>query len=166
MDRLPDAAAARQEEASTITGKPVAGGGPDVAVDDGKPERVSALKGSAVPGRPTRITLADRSKVDAHWALVDADHVGATMGPAENQARDRGRAASKAQIAAIAQAPDYDLVSDSPTLNDGAPAMMPDGRLVAGNGRFAGLARSEEHTSELQSLMRISYAVFCLKKKQ
>src|SRR3546814_2029275 len=32
---------------------------------------------------------------------------------------------------------------------------------------FSGLlARSEEHTSELQSLMRISYAVFCLKKKR
>src|SRR3546814_9168504 len=30
---------------------------------------------------------------------------------------------------------------------------------------FATRARSEEHTSELQSLMRISYAVFCLKKK-
>src|SRR3546814_4886467 len=30
----------------------------------------------------------------------------------------------------------------------------------------AGEYRSEEHTSELQSLMRISYAVFCLKKKQ
>src|SRR3546814_4477471 len=29
----------------------------------------------------------------------------------------------------------------------------------------AGSGRSEEHTSELQSLMRISYAVFCLKKK-
>src|SRR3546814_3101658 len=29
----------------------------------------------------------------------------------------------------------------------------------------SGWARSEEHTSELQSLMRISYAVFCLKKK-
>src|SRR3546814_3178720 len=29
----------------------------------------------------------------------------------------------------------------------------------------AGVDRSEEHTSELQSLMRISYAVFCLKKK-
>src|SRR3546814_2553646 len=28
------------------------------------------------------------------------------------------------------------------------------------------ICRSEEHTSELQSLMRISYAVFCLKKKQ
>src|SRR3546814_9278477 len=32
--------------------------------------------------------------------------------------------------------------------------------------RPAGRSRSEEHTSELQSLMRISYAVFCLKKKK
>src|SRR3546814_4272509 len=31
---------------------------------------------------------------------------------------------------------------------------------------FLELLRSEEHTSELQSLMRISYAVFCLKKKK
>src|SRR3546814_4752419 len=30
----------------------------------------------------------------------------------------------------------------------------------------SGTVRSEEHTSELQSLMRISYAVFCLKKKK
>src|SRR3546814_6941962 len=33
-------------------------------------------------------------------------------------------------------------------------------------GAVAGGGRSEEHTSELQSLMRISYAVFCLKKKK
>src|SRR3546814_2244874 len=32
--------------------------------------------------------------------------------------------------------------------------------------QFAGVERSEEHTSELQSLMRISYAVFCLKKNK
>src|SRR3546814_4939114 len=32
--------------------------------------------------------------------------------------------------------------------------------------RLAAHLRSEEHTSELQSLMRISYAVFCLKKKK
>src|SRR3546814_10695035 len=31
---------------------------------------------------------------------------------------------------------------------------------------FIDMERSEEHTSELQSLMRISYAVFCLKKKK
>src|SRR3546814_10351802 len=37
-------------------------------------------------------------------------------------------------------------------------------RIVARAGGF-GVTRSEEHTSELQSLMRISYAVFCLKKQ-
>src|SRR3546814_983880 len=36
---------------------------------------------------------------------------------------------------------------------------------VAREGIETTLLRSEEHTSELQSLMRISYAVFCLKKK-
>src|SRR3546814_7177376 len=36
----------------------------------------------------------------------------------------------------------------------------------AGVNRPASRRRSEEHTSELQSLMRISYAVFCLKKKK
>src|SRR3546814_2234923 len=35
-----------------------------------------------------------------------------------------------------------------------------------GDGEFDFDKRSEEHTSELQSLMRISYAVFCLKKKK
>src|SRR3546814_5033390 len=35
----------------------------------------------------------------------------------------------------------------------------------AARGQMADTGRSEEHTSELQSLMRISYAVFCLKKK-
>src|SRR3546814_3914628 len=48
------------------------------------------------------------------------------------------------------------------------------GRLFEKQGRVGaveeddgfGNKRSEEHTSELQSLMRISYAVFCLKKKQ
>src|SRR3546814_8670288 len=57
-------------------------------------------------------------------------------------------------------------------------AMAVGGRIAAGVGAaliiaalIAGAAarpplRSEEHTSELQSLMRISYAVFCLKKKK
>src|SRR3546814_4355753 len=39
-------------------------------------------------------------------------------------------------------------------------------RLPAYRGRKSPSPRSEEHTSELQSLMRISYAVFCLKKKK
>src|SRR3546814_1328261 len=52
----------------------------------------------------------------------------------------------------------------------GAPAGRLRPRPGGGQGRRrrcrAGPARSEEHTSELQSLMRISYAVFCLKKKK
>src|SRR3546814_7609519 len=53
---------------------------------------------------------------------------------------------------------------------DGMGSTVPMG-LVAAAGKDPaeittdGVARSEEHTSELQSLMRISYAVFCLKKK-
>src|SRR3546814_1356279 len=38
------------------------------------------------------------------------------------------------------------------------------GQLALAVGGFDAAVRSEEHTSELQSLMRISYAVFCLKK--
>src|SRR3546814_4401454 len=38
--------------------------------------------------------------------------------------------------------------------------------LIASIGICRATSRSEEHTSELQSLMRISYAVFCLKKKK
>src|SRR3546814_3123490 len=54
---------------------------------------------------------------------------------------------------------------------DQAAGAQLEGRAAAGrpNGGLRrleiGAARSEEHTSELQSLMRISYAVFCLKKK-
>src|SRR3546814_1310831 len=40
------------------------------------------------------------------------------------------------------------------------------GQLGGGGLLDSVLGRSEEHTSELQSLMRISYAVFCLKKKK
>src|SRR3546814_10880178 len=43
-----------------------------------------------------------------------------------------------------------------------APGGQPRGELRC---EIAHVARSEEHTSELQSLMRISYAVFCWKKK-
>src|SRR3546814_9566579 len=44
----------------------------------------------------------------------------------------------------------------------GCAALRRDGEV---NRLLQALPRSEEHTSELQSLMRISYAVFCLKKK-
>src|SRR3546814_2813596 len=43
---------------------------------------------------------------------------------------------------------------------------MEDCVVAGGTEMMSYTARSEEHTSELQSLMRISYAVFCLKKKK
>src|SRR3546814_6801986 len=52
---------------------------------------------------------------------------------------------------------------------DDAIRMLVDGRLIAAgvlDPEWLRRVRSEEHTSELQSLMRISYAVFCLKKKK
>src|SRR3546814_1901077 len=48
--------------------------------------------------------------------------------------------------------------SSSPVCDSGAPQRLTTYQY--------GANRSEEHTSELQSLMRISYAVFCLKKKK
>src|SRR3546814_2504890 len=53
-------------------------------------------------------------------------------------------------------------VDHEQALLDGRVGLEQGGGLEAGKG----LARSEAHTSELQSLMRISYAVFCLKKKK
>src|SRR3546814_10782550 len=43
---------------------------------------------------------------------------------------------------------------------------LPNPKKVSVQGHNSRSCRSEEHTSELQSLMRISYAVFCLKKKK
>src|SRR3546814_7961681 len=53
---------------------------------------------------------------------------------------------------------------DRISLGEGQQYRMPHHGLAAAD-KLRDTARSEEHTSELQSLMRISYAVFCLKKK-
>src|SRR3546814_6074310 len=50
-------------------------------------------------------------------------------------------------------------VDNTATATEGATATAGNDSITSGAGN-----RSEEHTSELQSLMRISYAVFCLKK--
>src|SRR3546814_8874190 len=53
-----------------------------------------------------------------------------------------------------------DRLSGDRWIGDHLPALLPD------RARYRCGPRSEEHTSELQSLMRNSYAVFCLKKKK
>src|SRR3546814_9974735 len=54
---------------------------------------------------------------------------------------------------------------DDAGLSPAARAFYSENRRVANGKAKRLLGRSEEHTSELPSLMRISYAVFCLKKK-
>src|SRR3546814_11857035 len=51
-------------------------------------------------------------------------------------------------------------------LADSAGVVDLQGQIHGGTSGYYEAGRSEEHTSELQSLMRISYAVFCLKKKK
>src|SRR3546814_1069218 len=65
----------------------------------------------------------------------------------------------------LAHAPDRLL--DYPRLGEKLEAFEPREvrRIIVGHYEMR-YERSEEHTSELQSLMRISYAVFCLKKKK
>src|SRR3546814_5961746 len=100
-------------------------------------------------------------------------------------ARDPGIAVRRAKQAVAMTAPRHAIV-DQQLVNDAFGRVMAIGDDFADIGAaaarlhpFAGpaaprimtdrararLDRSEEHTSELQSLMRISYAVFCLKKK-
>src|SRR3546814_3277203 len=72
--------------------------------------------------------------------------------------RPRGRAIAAARCADTVDGGEAALVSGM------AHGWRP-GSDVAGRPRRGERFRSEEHTSELQSLMRIAYAVFCLKKK-
>src|SRR3546814_10201613 len=57
--------------------------------------------------------------------------------------------------------PDGEILAEIPL-----PAKRPTMIVFGDDDLRTAFVRSEEHTSELQSLMRISYAVFCLKKKK
>src|SRR3546814_1880207 len=66
-------------------------------------------------------------------------------------------------------APMSEKTNNAPAVADALNALLADSfalYLKTKNYHWHVQGRSEEHTSELQSLMRISYAVFCLKKKK
>src|SRR3546814_5225238 len=110
--------------------------------------------------------------------MIEVDHVCHLVRDhiVEHVLGRQDEAPGEVEVAAgIAGAPAAACVAQA----EAADAALDAGRLVARPGADLGarlalqevgdparqVLRSEEHTSELQSLMRISYAVFCLKKK-
>src|SRR3546814_1949576 len=84
--------------------------------------------------------------------------------------QQKRRRAERGKRLAPWEAPKMEMFQLPQLLKDGVPLekrldLMRSIGKDAGE-KFSVLYRSEEHTSELQSLMRISYAVFCLKKKK
>src|SRR3546814_3525681 len=96
--------------------------------------------------RPPRSTLTDTlAPYTTLFRSFDAIPLGAALGDIDDAAVEEGRFARQARI-------------------DGIGAFMR-GAAPVGGLDFEPLAQIGRATSELQSLMRISYAVFCLKKK-
>lgn len=94
----------------------------------------------ALQGSETRLILPDGKKLTANWEVIEADSVSAAMFEGRAQPRDRQRAASNAQVLAIANNPDFDRLSDtSQTMDYGAPTLTGEYVIVGGNGRFEGV---------------------------
>src|SRR3546814_7723351 len=90
---------------------------------------------------------AKNETVQRDWYVVDA--TGKTLGRLSAELAHRLRGKHEPVYTPHVDTGDYIVVINAEKIH------------VTGN-----KLRSEEHTSELQSLMRISYAVFCLKKKK
>src|SRR3546814_2031213 len=121
--------------------------------------------------RDAQLAARQRQLQDADQKRADfnAQYLGSLPGTGSLQDRIN---AARSQLAQV----DSDLAAAQSSLSAVNAQMAGTPSTVAGPGgttlgpahaRVAAImGRSEEHTSELQSLMRISYAVFCLKKKK
>jgi len=109
-------------------------------------------KAEGSPGS-TRVVATAHPGIElpTSYEVVEAD----TLKPATGdlQPRDRaGRAASEAQIAENAARLDPSQITTSPVADYGAPVVMPDGTVLAGNGRLAAIQRAAElHPEKYQA---------------
>src|SRR3546814_5437968 len=109
-----------------------------------------------MPRSPARIAVHFLDQLSNGEAAVAHDMGGTAL-------RDRDQLAADHQQAVVL-AGKLLFDDDAPAMPQGAIEGSTEGDLIADAGGDApAVVRSEEHTSELQSLMRISYAVFCLK---
>src|SRR3546814_6008717 len=121
-----------------------------------------------IPRQP-RLTLTDTPMPDTS-CFGSALSLHSGRGPTGSVAGARRAQADpiSAGQGAAAQHEDHEMNENPPGSDE---PLSPERRLLLGGLAAAvgaaamGDARSEEHTSELQSLMRTSYAAFCLKKK-
>src|SRR3546814_4715879 len=107
---------------------------------------------------PGRHAHAEQAAVETHAAFPDAEHlqwIGQVGRQVVEQDVAQAAAQDHAEHAVEQQVAERGLAGSGQAPLADALATQPPGG-----------GRSEEHTSELQSLMRISYAVFCLKKKK
>src|SRR3546814_4391450 len=99
------------------------------------------------------------SQTSSGVTVLDVTNCVSTIsGAATGDCQDRGHARACPTAIDLWQGGRMINAMPRPRLRDAIPALRPAAAYSLGT-------RSEEHTSELQSLMRISYAVFCLKKK-
>src|SRR3546814_7716049 len=116
--------------------------------------------------RPPRSTRTDT--LFPYTTLFRSDCAQRQFGERHPRAADLpGRGRFKIAIVRIANgALDRQLVDEGQVAQEGYDQLGISFRHMVRGTEFGLVRRSEEHTSELQSLMRISYAVFCLKKKK
>lgn len=104
-------------------------------------ERLPLEVPGAVAGNTSSVRVGDQY-LPTRWVLIDLAEHKASLQRGENQFRDRTRSASEAQVSAIANAPDFNLLHDAPIMDFGAPTLTRDGKVVGGNGRMEGVSRS------------------------
>src|SRR3546814_2054553 len=109
----------------------------------------------------SRGRVVDHGKRERALNMADNDTKAPGATPAGKTTRTKAKTAAKTVKKEAAKAKD----NAAKTLKDNAGKLSEQASGKARDYAAQG-KRSEEHTSELQSLMRKSYAVFCLKKKQ
>src|SRR3546814_4804211 len=140
-------------------------GGAKMSKSLGNIEKVHDLVRAHPPEALRHALLSAHYRQPLDWSPALIEQSVRTLDRLYGTLRDMGDVeAAPAIPQAIEDALDDDL--NTPQALAEIAAIAAAARKAGDDGGRARLKRSEEHTSELQSLMRISYAVFCLKKKK
>nr|WP_272903541.1 LPD38 domain-containing protein [Neisseria lisongii] len=101
--------------------------------------------GLVARGSEHDVVIGERTE-PLQWEIREASDMGATVAKADNQYRDRNRAASEAQINSIAANLNYRRLNDSPEMDSGAPTLASDGKtVIGGNGRIAAIKQAYDN---------------------